>query len=137
MAEKQPTGPSEQQKEKQWPGTKNLKPYKKGQSGNPGGRPKGKSLLAEIRAVLDDDELLGKKNPNGQTNRQVLAQAAIAHARKGNATYFRLVLEYLFGKPLIRIEQKNLNDERPIQADVAAAALEAAMKVVYEHEERS
>ena len=33
---------------------KHLKPpWKKGQSGNPGGRPKGKSITAELRKLLD------------------------------------------------------------------------------------
>ena len=31
-----------------------MPPWKKGQSGNPGGRPKGKSITAELRKLLDE-----------------------------------------------------------------------------------
>lgn len=108
MAGKNPGKPLQDQAGKQ--GT--LPPvagrWKQGQSGNPGGRPKGKSLLAEIRDALNDTELLGKKNPGGKTNRRLLAEAAIRHALAGRSAYFRILCEYLFGKPVIRVEQKTI-----------------------------
>ena len=87
----------------------NLKPYKPGAEwkGNPGGRPKGKSLTSQLLAELqknipDSPEFqkvvksLGlKKNPNFL---ELVARALVVNMAKGNAAAIREVCERTDGK---------------------------------------
>ncbi len=76
--------------------TANLRPFKKGQSGNPGGRPKTAKLAELIRQYLDEET-------GGKTRlRQILEWL---HKHKPE-----VLLHYAYGRPLngeeIEVEEK-------------------------------
>lgn len=71
--------------------------FKKGQSGNPTGKP---SLLKEILNKV----LLEEKN--GMTGVEAIFRAHLTKAVKGDVASARMILEYKFGKP------KELQDEQ-------------------------
>ena len=73
----------------------NLKPWKPGQSGNPGGRPK--------RRLLDEalEDLLGSND--SQAARDV-AVTLLKKARKGDIRAIQLLAERTQGKPMRAIE---------------------------------
>jgi hypothetical protein len=75
---------------------RNLTPWKRGQSGNPSGRPKG--LVALIRDALERDILQGVKTPDGRSIAEHYAEAVIGHGMKGNAPYMTQVMDRLEGK---------------------------------------
>jgi hypothetical protein len=72
--------------------------FKPGNNANPGGRPKGaRSLTAILREILD--ARVDPKNPDDlRTEGDVLMAAALGHAKEGNASYFKEIIERLDGK---------------------------------------
>ncbi len=72
-------------------GNGNLKPWKKGQSGNPRGRPKGRSLTDALRKLLDE-------GIDGKDLADALAKKAYAQAMKGDFRFFNMIMERLDGK---------------------------------------
>lgn len=72
--------------------------FRPGQSGNPGGRPKGRSLTAILRAKLDDDTLMGRPLPEGMTVGDFLIEAMLMHAVKGDASLIKETLARVDGK---------------------------------------
>ncbi len=71
--------------------TENLKPWKPGQSGNPGGRPK-RDVASEIaRAVFEGNE-------------EAIYHAMLKALKKGNPKVFRELAERGFGKVTQRVE---------------------------------
>lgn len=70
----------------------NLKPWKPGQSGNPGGRPK-RDMASEIaRAIFEQ-------------NAGAIERAFAAALKKGDAKVFRALADRAYGKPRQQIEQ--------------------------------
>lgn len=70
----------------------NLKPFKKGQSGNPKGRPKKLPKLDELLAeVLGDDSA-------GSTVAEQILRSLEKQARKGNVKAAELLLDRGYGK---------------------------------------
>lgn len=69
----------------------NLKPWKPGQSGNPGGRPK-RDLAAEIaRAIFEQ-------------NLEAITLVFAAELKKGNSKVFSALADRAYGKPRQQIE---------------------------------
>ena len=82
----------------------NLKPWKPGQSGNPGGRPK-RDLAAEIaRAIFEQDS-------------DAITRALTAELKKGNARVFAALADRAYGKPRQQIEFAG-EDGSPIQTNI-------------------
>lgn len=89
----------------------NLKPWKPGQSGNPGGRPK-RDLAAEIaRAIFEQDS-------------EVITRAFAAELKKGNARVFTALADRAYGKPRQQIEQVG-EDGGPIQSSIVVRFVRA------------
>lgn len=67
--------------------------FKKGQSGNPGGRPRGRTIAAELR------EVLAEVDPNTRkTLLRKLAEAIVAKALKGDVAAAHFIAERTEGK---------------------------------------
>jgi hypothetical protein len=66
--------------------------FEKGASGNPGGRPKGPSLKAELIRQL------GKKGGDGRKHVDAIALALIDKAREGNIEAIKEILDRTDGK---------------------------------------
>ncbi len=79
--------------------------WKPGQSGNPGGRPKGKSITALLRERLEDQH-------NGKALAAILVESLLKGALKGNLPHIKEVLDRTEGRsPLTgEIEVKGMND---------------------------
>lgn len=69
-----------------------LKPFKPGQSGNPGGRQKGASLMSVLRAELE-------KNYNGVPKKELLAEMLVDKAIKGDTKAVDIIFNYTTPKP--------------------------------------
>lgn len=72
----------------------NLKPWPKGLSGNPGGRPKRKPIEEELLRLID--ERAGPKD--GRTHARKIAEAVLKAAGQGNVKAFVAVAERVDGK---------------------------------------
>lgn len=100
--------------------------YKKGQSGNPKGRPR---KLPEIRQVID--EVLGEEK-DGMTAAEAIFKKWRQMAMQGNIKAAELLLAYAYGRPVQRVEaQVELPDEININI-IAGASPDAAKPVTRE-----
>lgn len=88
--------------------------FKKGQSGNPGGRPKGFSLLKMMREFYAADDPKERKNRG-----LVLLEATYAKGKKGDLRVLIEALDRLHGKPLARIEVEGAESKMPGVDDAA------------------
>ena len=70
--------------------------FKKGQSGNPNGRPKGTSIEAKLRQRLSEGE-------NGDRIVQSLISVALRQALNGDFRFWNTILERVDGKVAERI----------------------------------
>lgn len=98
--------------EKQWGNsgnTGNLTPFKPGQTGNPGGRPKGRSLTSILRQALDEVSIGGEIIPLGLTAGEYLVQTIINNATKGDATLAREIFQRVDGKVPDIIEIRDMS----------------------------
>lgn len=76
--------------------TDNLKPWSKGVSGNPGGRPKTKPLTEVLQLLLEQEA----PNSHGRTWGAVIADALLRRARKGDVRAFAELANRIEGRPL-------------------------------------
>jgi Family of unknown function (DUF5681) len=77
--------------------------WRKGQSGNPGGRPKRKPLTDLVAAALEKDRLGNAKLPNGQTLADMIVLAWVKAAMRGDAAARKDLLERLEGKVAVPV----------------------------------
>ena len=73
----------------------NLKPWKPGESGNPGGRPKTKPLTEELQRLLEQAAPKGK----GRTWAAVIAEALLTKACKGDVRAIAELANRVEGRP--------------------------------------
>jgi len=71
------------------------RPWPKGVSGNPGGRPRGRSITARLRELLDADAGTG----DGRTIAEEIARVLLEHAAAGDIKAVREVLDRTEGRP--------------------------------------
>src|SRR5271166_462027 len=87
--------------------TQNLRPWVKGVSGNPGGRPKTKPLTSEIERLLEQKAPKGK----GRTWAAVIAEGLVKRAAKGDVRAIAEIANRVEGKPfqsvLVDVEPGN------------------------------
>ena len=74
--------------------TQNLKPFRKGQSGNPDGRPPVLDIREHLKKRLSETTQDGKN-----TNLDILIDNLILIALSGNVRAIELILNYAYGKP--------------------------------------
>jgi hypothetical protein len=97
-----------------------LKPFDKGESGNPNGRPKGSKNRSTIaRQWLEVNQNL--KNPlTGETEtmsqEDLMTLALIKKAREGDVAAYKALMDSGYGAPVQQIEQTIL--EQPLFPDV-------------------
>ncbi len=108
------------------PRGEHLKPYhfKPGQSGNPKGRAKRRSLIDLLKV-----ELAKIEGPNGETNGEQMIHRLVQHAIHGNIRAAQLVLEYAEGKP----EQPVRMVEEQIRAIAKAEGIEPRLLIARTH----
>ena len=88
--------------------------FKKGQSGNPNGRPKlSEALATEVRELLDL-----KYKESDKSNRRVMIEKAIQEAINGNQGFFDKIMDRAYGKAPqqtdITTDGESLNQELSI-----------------------
>lgn len=72
----------------------NLKPFPKGVSGNPAGRPKKKQSLDKYL----DEALLEGEATDGRSNIQAILDRLVSQAKAGNTKAAEMLLDRYFGK---------------------------------------
>jgi hypothetical protein len=95
----------------------NLKPFQKGQSGNPKGYPKGlknRSTIAKKWLEVEQD----LKNPltsevERMSQEDLMTLALIKRAREGDVNAYKALMDSGYGAPLQQIEQKNIESNLP------------------------
>lgn len=98
----------------------NLKPFKKGESGNPNGRPKGALNRSTIaRKWLEVNQSL--KNPltgenETMSQEDLMTLALIKKAREGDVSAYKALMDSGYGAPIQQVEQTIL--EQPLFPDV-------------------
>lgn len=98
----------------------NLKPFEKGESGNPAGRPKGSKNRSTIaRRWLEVNQSL--KNPltgenETMSQEDLMTLALIKKAREGDVNAYKALMDSGYGAPVQQIEQMLL--EQPLFPDV-------------------
>ena len=92
------------------PTLENLKPFKKGESGNPNGRPK---KLPELDKLLAD--VLGEEK-DGITAGEVILKALRAKAAKGDVRAAEVLLDRAYGKAKQTIDN-NISVNKPVIID--------------------
>ncbi len=78
----------------------NLKPWEKGQSGNPKGRPKSKHISDNIKEILAEIP----KNGDGRNNQELLLRKLVREAYRGKPWAFKELMDRGFGKPTQVVE---------------------------------
>ena len=105
---------------------KNLQPFKKGQSGNPGGRPRKSISIAYTE--LADEKVPGDKH--GRTYVQLLALAQYHAAVKGKTDAAREIANRIEG-PAEKPQQVEIVSNDPLKVRVEAPDLIAAIRQIY------
>jgi hypothetical protein len=97
----------------------NLTPWKPGQSGNPGGRPKSKPITDKLLEVLEDPKQL-----------EVLVRVWLKSAQKGSVMHLREILDRVEGRVALPVDVSanvthELTDEEKARAREVLARMTA------------
>jgi hypothetical protein len=99
-------------------GTDNLKPFKKGESGNPNGRPKGSlnrsTIVKKWLSVQGqaDNPISGESETMSQED--MITLALIKKAREGDTQAYKALMDSGYGAPKQEVENTNINTDIPI-----------------------
>ena len=85
----------------------NLRPFKKGQSGNPNGRPKKINTIPDILRKIGDEE----GTADGKSKLDVIMNKVFQFALEGKPWAVQFIADRTEGKPKEFIEQKIIKDE--------------------------
>ncbi len=91
-------------KQKKRGNPQNLKPFKKGQSGNPKGRPKKGSAIADILNSIGDESVI-MKDGKPITKREAVLRKIYSEAIKGSMAAVNFIADRTEGKALDRVHQ--------------------------------
>jgi hypothetical protein len=80
--------------------------FRKGQSGNPGGRPKTRLISDAMLKALVKREAV-----RGQTNAERIAETAVREAANGDVQWVKVVLSYVEGLPVQPMEHSGPDGE--------------------------
>lgn len=78
--------------------------FKPGNNANPGGRPKGRSVTARLRDLLDAVDIGGKPLLDGKQVADLLAEVIIKNALKGDHRFVATVLDRTEGRVVDKTE---------------------------------
>lgn len=82
--------------------------WKPGQSGNPGGMPKGRSITARLRQLLDETKLTKEQ---GETILDRIAMQVIRKSLKGDHRFVETLLDRTEGKVPIQVQTPDVDLE--------------------------
>lgn len=91
----------------------------KGQSGNPGGRPKEVSLIAEVRKILLEPVSKGSKIQR----KHMVAATLVNLAQAGDMNAIKLIISYTDGQPVQKIDME-------LDAQITVQAVREAVKLI-------
>ena len=97
------------------PNTKGLKPWKKGQSGNPKGKMPTKAIQDVFKEFLHD--VARSKDGQQMERLEALLKAQFAVASKGNTKAAEFLMDRAYGKPTQRNELTG-KDGQPMEIEV-------------------
>ena len=103
---------------------KNLRPFRKGQSGNPGGRPK--NVISD--ATRDWLELVDSRS--GNSNAELVAEALGKKALKGETAAYCAVRDTTEGSSA-QTQRHEIISSNPVKVRVEAPDLIAAIRQIY------
>jgi len=103
---------------------KNFRPFRKGQSGNPGGRPK--NVISD--ASRDWLKLIDSRS--GRSNAELIAQAIGKKALKGETAAYCALRDTTEGRPA-QTQQHEIVSSNPVKVRVEAPDLIAAIRQIY------
>jgi hypothetical protein len=99
--------------------------FRPGQSGNPGGRPKGRSVTARLRDLLEKGEINGKPIKGGKQVADLVAETIVKHALAGDIAFMRLLVDRNDGKIPESAEDGDGASGATIEAETARRVLQA------------
>ena len=101
MLKKTTMKPTDKQRENRG-NESNLKPWRKGQSGNPKGRPKKADCLTSL--LKEEIEKVDPEDKDGRTHMEMIVDATMRLAKNGNATALKEIWERMDGKVRDKLE---------------------------------
>lgn len=106
-----------------WPGTKNLTPFQKGQSGNPAGKPKGakrrSSAVKKWMTANSEGFNPISQNSENLTQTDWIVIAMIGQARKGNVRAAEFLFDARYGALLRNVTPSVLPNTDNLPEDYA------------------
>ena len=105
------------------PKTDHLIPFKKGQSGNPKGAAKGKTLSTILRMMLDREMSITDpidKTTGKRTIKEILNLQLIAKAIKGDLYAMKEIYNRIEGMPKQEVDYKDMTDDPLMKESIPA-----------------
>ncbi len=88
-----------------------LKPFPPGVSGNPGGRPKGRSITARLRELLEQTSINGQQIKDGKQIADLVAELVIKSTLMGDSRLLSILLDRTEGPVGQKVETAGSSDD--------------------------